>query len=325
MRTIRSYMNQVMVENYWILAYRRKSAQEDLVLNDRQVKFRLFPENRRYWYADPFLFEQEGQTYLFFERYDRWSGKGEIAYSLLTDDGPGEAKVILSGPHHLSFPFLFRKGDEIYLIPESGGAGQVVLYRAEIFPEVWSKEKILIEDFRGTDTVVFEDEGTRWLFTSKPADADIHRQQLYLYEMDEKMALTPHSGNPFGDGNTPVRAAGGMLKRAGKLLHPVQDGSAGNYGSRIIFREVSVLDRAEFVETDYESLEAADIRMENGEAGMKFEGLHTYNQSEHYEVVDLKLRRRYPFSWAVVNLFRLTYRYCLRKARKRVMVDGGSK
>jgi hypothetical protein len=318
-------LKQVLVENYWTLAYRRKSGQQDLLLNDRQVTFRLFPENHRYWYADPFLFEQEGQAYLFFERYDRWSGKGQIAYSLLTNDGASEPRVILPEPHHLSFPFLFRKGEEIYLIPESGDAGQVVLYQAESFPDKWKKKKILIKDFRGTDTVVFEAEGVRWLLTSRPMTWDIHRQQLYLYEMDEDMDLTPHPGNPFGDGSSPVRAAGGMLMLDGKLLHPVQDGSTRNYGSKIIFREVSILDRGAFLEMDYEDLKASDIRLENSEAWRRYVGLHTYNQSEHYEVVDLKIRRRYPPHWAVVNLFQLVSRYCMREARKRVMVDGGSK
>lgn len=316
MRAVRSYMKQVLVENYWTLAYRKKYGQEDLVLYDKQVTFRLFPENHRYWCADPFLFEQGEQAYLFFERYDRWSGKGHIAYSLLMDNKVSEPKAILFASHHLSFPFIFRKGEEIYLIPESGDAGQVVLYRAESFPDRWKKEKILIEDFRGTDTVVFEAEGARWLLTSKPVTVDIHRQHLYLYEMDDQMDLIPHPGNPFGDGSTSVRAAGGLLTLEGKLLRPVQDGNPGNYGSRVIFRELSVIDRDSFLEMDYEALEASDIQLGKGEVGRRYVGLHTYNQSEHYEVVDLKIRRRFPILWALVNLFQLISRYCLRKIRK---------
>jgi hypothetical protein len=190
------------------------------------------------------------------------------------------------------------------------------LYRAESFPDKWKKEKILIEDFRGTDTVVFEAERARWLLTSRPATVDIHRQQLYLYEMDDQMDLISHPGTPFGDGSTSVRAAGGLLTLDGKFLRPVQDGNPDNYGNRIIFRELSVLDRDSFLETDYETLEASGIQLDKGEAGRRYVGLHTYNQSEHYEVVDLKIRRRFPISWALVNLFQLVSRYCLRKLRK---------
>ena len=40
--------------------------------------------------------------------------------------------VVLSEPHHLSFPFVFRSGDRVYMLPETEQAGELTLYRFEL-------------------------------------------------------------------------------------------------------------------------------------------------------------------------------------------------
>ena len=73
----------------------------------------------RYWFADPFLFERDGITYLFFEAFDLVECKGKEAYSILCEDGTWSSlKVIIDEKYHLSFPNIFEYGGKMYIMPE---------------------------------------------------------------------------------------------------------------------------------------------------------------------------------------------------------------
>ena len=59
----------------------------------------------RYWFADPFLFERDGITYLFFEAFDLVECKGKEAYSILCEDGTWSSlkrNIIFHFPIYLS-------------------------------------------------------------------------------------------------------------------------------------------------------------------------------------------------------------------------------
>lgn len=187
------------------------------MLLNKQVTFSSFAESRRYWFADPFLFEWQGQAYLFYERYDRWKCKGSIAYSCLRGNQVSEPKIVLEASGHFSFPSLFSRGDNIFLIPETGAEGEVALYRAKSFPDTWVKEKILLDDFFGTDNVVVRHGGCDWLLSTKPVKGDIARQQLYIFSLNAEFDLEAHCHNPHSDGSEPVRAAGAFLELGEKL------------------------------------------------------------------------------------------------------------
>ena len=51
-------------------------------------EFTPMPYSPDYWYADPMLFEENGEHWLFCEAYDRRTHKGLLAVSRLTDEGP---------------------------------------------------------------------------------------------------------------------------------------------------------------------------------------------------------------------------------------------
>ena len=45
--------------------------------------------------------------------------------------------MVLREPFHLSFPHVFSFDDEVFMVPETLGAGAVRLYRAIDFPDRW--------------------------------------------------------------------------------------------------------------------------------------------------------------------------------------------
>ena len=81
--------------------------------------------------------------------------------------GTGEAgafRTVLEQPWHLSYPYLFREGAQIWLVPESAAKGGLELHRATAFPDRWLLERRLFEDLRLVDATFFAHEGRLWLF-----------------------------------------------------------------------------------------------------------------------------------------------------------------
>ena len=71
--------------------------------------------------ADPMVYEYDGRRALFYEHYIAKQAKGVlVAQELSQTFAPiGNAVTVLAEPWHLSFPFLFSCGTNLYLIPES--------------------------------------------------------------------------------------------------------------------------------------------------------------------------------------------------------------
>jgi hypothetical protein len=238
--------------------------------------FRWVESPRDRFYADPFLVEHEGKTWLYFEDADLASGLAVISVAEMRPDGTlSEPRRALERPYHLSYPHVFRDGRDLYMIPETKGNGAVELYRCERFPDRWGFERAL---FAGNvvDTTLWVEDGVYWFFTTfvEPRSA---ATQLLLFSAD---ALTgawhPHPDNPISTDASNSRGAGAIFRhRDGRLIRPSQDCSI-SYGRSFTLNEIVALDRRR-----YEERPAVTIRAPRG-----FTGTHTYAHAGRVEVVD---------------------------------------
>ena len=88
--------------------------------------------------ADPFMVKEDSTWYMFFEVMNNATGQGDIGLAVSADTKKWDYKqIVLDEPFHLSYPYVFKWKDEYYLIPESGAANSVRLYRAIAFPTKW--------------------------------------------------------------------------------------------------------------------------------------------------------------------------------------------
>lgn len=122
--------------NKWFIAIKKRG--EDIFdLSHLQLVDNEF-ENT-YW-ADPFLMEHEGKEYCFFEWYNY--EKGVLGVAEVQDNLGGIAfanpRVILDEEKHLSFPSVMWDGWNYYMTPERVLAGELLVYRAVEFPDVWA-------------------------------------------------------------------------------------------------------------------------------------------------------------------------------------------
>jgi hypothetical protein len=240
---------------------------------------RLTPP-RGWLYADPFAVSVDGRHYLLYEAYRRSQRRAEIAVRELVDGAAGPPATVLAGPRHLSYPFCFRAGDDLFLLPESAEDGVVRLYRAVDFPRRWRVEATLLEGIRAYDSTLVEHEGRWYLLTAVPeSGADI--DELHVFHADElRGPYRPHPHNPVVSDVTCARPAGRVFRRGDTLIRPAQDGSGG-YGSAIALREIVRLSPEEYRERPAGRIEPSwDPRAL---------GTHTIDHDGGIEVVDVKL------------------------------------
>jgi len=255
-------------EKQWFIAYRRGSAPPTPIMP---------PPGR--FYADPFLFQRDGRRYVFFEDYDSTSGRAVICYLEIDEGGRHCApQLALRQDCHLSYPFVFAEGDDVYMLPETAGHRTVELYRAARFPGEWTLERVLLSDVTATDATLLRHEGRWWLFVALAVDGGRPIDELCLFSSDSLDGQwEPHPLNPVVSDVRSARPAGRVFSRDGRLIRPAQDCSEA-YGGRLVFNRIDVLSPTEYREEPIGAIEPA---VDTGNLRT-----HSYDSDGTYEVLD---------------------------------------
>jgi hypothetical protein len=245
--------------------------------------FRWIESPRGRFYADPFLVERDGRTWLFFEDYPYAERRGVIARAEVRDDGQlGPVEVVLSTAGHLSYPAVVLDGDGAWMIPESAAESVVRLYRATDFPDRWVEHAELLGQ-PALDSTIWQEGGRCWLFTSlrEPRGG---ATMLWLFHAESLSGpWTPHPLNPISTDVRTARGAGLIHRQGARLIRPSQDGSGG-YGSSFGLNEITALSTSDYAERPILTVRPGwEPRML---------ATHTYNRVGRFEVIDAKFRRR---------------------------------
>lgn len=178
--------------------------------------------------ADPFLARDNGRWYLFFEAMNADSGRGVIALAESSDGLNWDyAGTVLEAPFHLSYPYVFRAGENWHMIPESAAGGEVALYRAAEFPRGWVKDTVLL-DFPLKDPSPLRYGGTWYLFA---ADSSWSLRLFSAPELRGPWSEHPRSPVVKCD-RSRARPGGRMILWEGRPVRYAQD-CARDYGSAV--------------------------------------------------------------------------------------------
>jgi hypothetical protein len=253
------------------------------LLDGNEASFRVFTGGSRSYLADPFPFRHQGRDYIFFEQYPYSTNRGCIAVVVAERDGTlGEPRIVLQESHHLSYPFVFERDGQIWMIPEAGESGNVDLYRAVDFPYRWEREARLAEGLEAYDATPLDRDDGVWFFTCLRSKKSTAWDILGLYHAD-KMTGTwrPHAHNPVLVDATLSRPAGAFIRDGARTLRPVQD-CGRIYGGGVTLCRLDALTETTFEQTPVGRILCGPF------------GCHTYNRSAGLEVIDLfgKISRR---------------------------------
>lgn len=195
--------------------------------------------------ADPFMLRTAAGWHMIFEVLN---GKGEFGLAESRDGRSWEYRgIVLAEEYHLSYPFLFAAGGEIFMVPETLGAGAVRLYRADPFPTGWRLKTALLQG-RYADPTLAQIHGLWCLFACPTPD---DHDSLALFTAPELTGpWTPHPANPLVSGNPlTARPAGRPIEIGGRWYRFAQECSP-IYGRRVRAFEILELTAASYRERE---------------------------------------------------------------------------
>ncbi len=198
--------------------------------------------------ADPFLLPYRGEWHLFFEVLHHGRHTGEIGWASSADTIDWSYRgIVLSESFHLSYPYVFEHGGEIFMMPETLDAGAVRLYRADPFPTKWVPVAELIPG-RLADPTPFRFDGRWWMFAcSSPSSHDA----LALFCADALLGpWREHPASPLITGDkSSARPGGRVVSWNGRLYRFAQD-CGPRYGSGVRAFEIICLTLDRYAERE---------------------------------------------------------------------------
>lgn len=202
--------------------------------------------------ADPFLYIHNDMLYMFYESKKMYR-KGTISMICTKDLIKwSEPITVLSEKCHLSYPWVFKENDKVYMIPETCELGEIRLYEANKNLTEFKYVKTLLKDdikhrngFSFSDSSIYKKDNLYYLITTTN---DEEKNILHLYVSDSIMGeYKKHIKSPICIGNKYGRNAGCFLRYRNKLFRVAQDCDI-KYGNDVNLFEIKQISDKEYTE-----------------------------------------------------------------------------
>ena len=187
------------------------------------------------WYADPFILDvTDEQVILLVEEFYYPIKRARITKLVVCRNNNKilSSKPILTLPTHLSYPAIVRKNGNIYIYPESGQSGILMLYRYHPDTDEVTEERLLINEVVA-DATYTDFWGEDIIFCTIPPD--INKKNLYIYRKDSNGVYQRCEKITFEDNC--ARMAGDFFEHNGIIYRPAQDCNR-NYGNGTVIQKV---------------------------------------------------------------------------------------
>lgn len=206
----------------------------------------------KHYFADPFLYKKNGRMICFVENYDCAQKKGKISALEIFEDGTYSLLGdVLEEQFHLSYPFVFEFNNDIYMLPETSGCGELRLYKCQKFPMQWQYFHTLMTDVKCVDSMLLEVNSQWCLLTNMVEchDSEVNTN-LSIFFADSPLSKKwqPHPQNPVVSDATNGRN-GGLIHADEGYVRVSQGYDFLNYGAYISGNKINVLNQQEYRET----------------------------------------------------------------------------
>lgn len=236
----------------------------------------LNPPRESTFHADPFGFEIDGKKYIIFEDYSRILKRGRIFIADFDGEKLMNKRIILDDKKHLSYPFTFYHGDNVYMTCESSKSQKLNLYLIDKKTIQLKKIREIFSDKGAIDPVIFFHKERFWIFYTTSAGADY---ELNISFSDSLFGeFKDHPKNPVKLDKMSARSAGNIFVANGEIYRPSQNCS-NSYGGSIIINRITKLDEENFSEEFVMELKP-DPKSEY------CSGLHTISQFGNMTLID---------------------------------------
>ena len=251
---LKKMIKEYLFVDYWNIGVVKAPIQD--FLKEKKPDVEWFPlKSKKYFIADSFAItdkENEDKLHIFVETYPYKSKKGIIQYiSYEKEVGFSEPTTVIEKKTHLSYPYIIKDEDDIYILPESGGENKVKLYKATCFPLKWGDECVLKDNYAGVDNTIIKRDGTYWMFSSDGGDgSSSYKLNLFYSDKLKSKQWEAHPQNPIKIDIGSSRSAGTPFEHNDELYRPSMDYSEKIEG-RIIINKVIKLTKKEYLEEKF--------------------------------------------------------------------------
>ena len=289
---VKKLKNQLNHEE-WTVAIREK---EENIFSSAWINqpYHTQKNTINYWYADPFVVEQNGKAFLFVEQYNRLHGYADIAVGEIVNNKVKKFKIAYHNKRHLSFPYVFLYENEFYMIPESYSSNRLILLKAKKFPCEW-QEVTSIVDKHFLDNVILNSKGQNYLLSSvynKTGGSD----NLFLTKIDTGFKLG-ESIQVYNKRLDIARNGGRIIQKDNQIIRVAQN-CEEKYGASLSFRQILKIGDHTLDEKCIFTYTPNQVVLNKSKAV----GVHTYNSSENYEVIDVLIRKKMDFGNLIMSL-----------------------
>lgn len=229
--------------------------------------------------ADPFFVKEKDTFYVFFEHQ---KNKKNADIGLLTSvDGKNYKYrgTVLTQKFHLSYPQVFKYGNDFYMVPESKRANAILLYKAHRFPFDWKVCDTLVHNVQLVDPSIYVSD------TLNIMVATDYAKNMYVYHADSLLGKWQLHQKPIALIGVESRAGGRFFADNKGLILPVQNFSRG-YGYGVSLYRFSFKDESYVVKKEKPLFLVANENIKEFNAGMHQLDIQKLDATHYYYVYD---------------------------------------
>ena len=233
----------------WSVAFTRTNWNKTILRKGVEIK-----NCKNRFFADPFIVTEKGKTVCFVEDYSYVTKLGSISAIEIFDDNSYKIEeYVIKELFHMSFPYLFRYKDELYMVPETSQAKSIRLYKCIEFPTKWEYQKDLFSDIYATDTMIFFHNNLWWMMFSLSNTGKNYNSQLVAYYTKSDPIhgeWIAHAQNPIVKSCSIARNAGVLGLNEGVVIRNRQKQGFNLYGGAFSLAKIVNLTPTEFKEEE---------------------------------------------------------------------------
>lgn len=206
------------------------------------------------WWADPFIFNHRGETWVFAEEKADEKSSAHICSFRWTPTGLVRVGVAIKPDYHVSYPVVFEHDGRIFMLPETVSNRTVEIWECKQFPLIWEKRKVIMENVIAADNTLLRHDGRWWLFTniSRSPLTQNCCVETFIFSSSDPIdgEWIPHDKNPVISDCRRARMAGPFIVSpdGGEILRMAQSNSR-TYGESLVMCRVDKLTQSEFEES----------------------------------------------------------------------------
>lgn len=235
MTRMRDRLRKLFLYDHWMIGVIHQPIEKALTWHEMPPVMWLNPVMDKHYLADPFPWPDSSDT-LLCEEYDVAARKGHLAALKIDGDGTilDRLKIDLPLQGHLSFPFLFMKDGQLFMMPESCADRRLDLFVWAAGG--WHSYAPVLRDRAVADAILFEKDGLFWISYTDVYHHP-HDNLNLIYADDLRGPWTAHPANPVCRGLDRSRNGGAVFRVADKWYRPAQDCSRV-YGGSLRIMEI---------------------------------------------------------------------------------------